>query len=110
MAEARRAANFRISAAKRAQVASDKAERAIAASAKARARAAIKAEKDHERATKARAREQKRVSEETTALARKSIFVLAALGAALAAVAVKLVALGSDAEETENSQVLPLEK
>ena len=100
--EARQAANFRIAAVRRAQMASDKAERAIAAASKARARVAIKAEKDHERATKARAREQQRASEKSAALARKAIFVLSGFAAALAAASVKLVALGSDAEETEN--------
>ena len=100
--EARQAANFRIAAVRRAQMASDKAERAIAAASKARARVAIKAEKDHERATKARAREQQRASEKSAALARKSILVLSGFAAALAATSVKLVALGSDAEETEN--------
>ena len=100
--EARQAANFRIAAAKRAATASEKAERAIATAAKARARVAIKAEKDHERALKTRAREQQRASEKSAALARKAIFVLAGFAAALAAASVKLVALGSDAEETEN--------
>ena len=100
--EARQAANFRIAEAKRAASASEKAERAIATAAKARARVAVKAEKDHERALKVRAREEKRASEESQDLARKSIFVIAALGAAFAAVSVKLVSLGSDAEETEN--------
>ena len=100
--EARQAANFRIAAAKRAASASEKSERAIAKAAKDRARVAVKAEKDHQRALKMRAREQKRVSEASVAMARKSAFVLAALGAALAATSVKLVALGSDAEETEN--------
>ena len=50
--EARKAANFRIAAARRSEVASTKAERAVATAAKARARVAIKAEKDHERALK----------------------------------------------------------
>ena len=100
--EARKAANFRIAAAKRSATASDKAERKIAAAAKSRARVAIKAEKDHERALKVRAREQQKTSEASQAIAQKSIFVLAALAAALAATSVKLIALGSDAEETEN--------
>ena len=78
------------------------AERAISTAAKARARVVIKAEKDHERALKVRAREQQRASEASVDMARKSAFVLAALGAALAATSVKLIALGSDAEETEN--------
>ena len=100
--EARKAANFRIAAAKRAEVSSTKAERAMAAASKARARVAIKAEKDHERALKARAQVQKKTSEASQAIARKSLFVLAGLAAALAAISVKLIALGSDAEETEN--------
>ena len=82
--EARQAANFRIAAARRTQMASEKAERKIAA------------------ASKARAREQKRASEGSIEMARKSVFALAALGAAFTAVSVKLVGLGSDAEETEN--------
>ena len=100
--EARQAANFRIAAARRAQVASEKAERKIAAATKARARVAIKAEKDHERALVVRARAEKRASEASVAFARKSLLVLSAFGVALAAVSVKLVALGSAAEETEN--------
>ena len=100
--EARQVANFRIAAEKRAAAAAAKANRETAASVRARARIAIKAEKDHERALKVRAREQKKASEETVAIARKSAFALAALGAAFAATSVKLVALGSDAEETEN--------
>ena len=79
-----------------------KAEKDHERATKARARVAIKAEKDHERATKARAREQQRASEKSAALARKAIFVLSGFAAALAAASVKLVALGSDAEETEN--------
>ena len=82
--EARQAANFRIAAAKRTTAATEKAERKIAV------------------ASKARAREQKRASEGSIEMARKSVFALAALGAAFAAVSVKLVSLGSDAEETEN--------
>ena len=100
--EARQAANFRIAAARRTAVASEKAERKIAAASKARARVSIKAEKDHERAVKARAREQKRAYEKSAAIARKSILVLAAFAAALVAAGLKVVALGSDAEETEN--------
>ena len=75
--EARQAANFRIAAAKRVQMASEKSQRKIVAASK-------------------------RASQESIAIARKSVFALAALGAAFAAVSVKLVALGSDAEETEN--------
>ena len=82
--EARKAANFRIAAAKRTAAGAAKAERSIIAASKASARA------------------QKRASEESAAFARKSIVVLAAFGAALAAAGVKIVALGSDAEETEN--------
>ena len=100
--EARQAANFRIAAAKRTQVASEKAERKIAAASRDRARVAIKAERDQARAVKERARAQKSASDASVAIARKSAFVLAALGAALAATSIKLVALGSDAEETEN--------
>ena len=100
--EARQAANFRIAAARRAAAASAKAERETAAAVKARARVALKAEKDHERAVKARAREQQRAYEKSAAIARKAILGLTALGGALLATSVKLAALGSRAEETEN--------
>ena len=78
------------------------AERAISTAAKARARVVIKAEKDHERALKARAREQEKTAAASAEIARKSLLALAGLAAAFAAVGVKLIALGSDAEETEN--------
>ena len=104
--EARKAANFRIAAAKREQAALDKANRKVIAGSKTRLREVIANVKARGRAEAKAAREAAKAAKAhnsaVEAMARKTVVAVAAIGAALIAASVKLVALGSDAEETEN--------